>query len=78
MELQFGHERFWTTDIRDNDAGYSGVELHRERFGETVVAARVVYWDASRHFAVETFGEDVWVDVIEKAVAEAQVRVGLR
>lgn len=77
MEIQFGYERFWTTDIQDREAGYAGVQLHRERDGDESIAARVVYWDACGHFAVETFGEDVWVAVIEKAIAEAKQRVKL-
>lgn len=78
METQWGHERFWTTFVRDNKAGYAGLRLHRERFGKTSVAAEVLYWDASGNFAVETFDGDVPAEIIEALITETRQQVRVR
>ncbi len=78
MERQFGHERYWTTYVEDRTDGFAGLRLHRERFGKTSVAAQVVFWDASGHFAVETFDGDVPVEIIEAVIAETKERVKVR
>ena len=78
MQRQFGHERYWTTHIEDHTDGYAGFRLHRERFGKTVIAAQVVFWDAAGHFAVQTFDGDVPVEIIEAVIAEAKEQVRVR
>ena len=73
--MKFGHERYWTSPVADREAGFAGLQLHRDRFGEITVAAKVVFWDAAGHFAVETHNGDVPVDIIEALIAETKERV---
>ena len=78
MERQVGHERYWTTYVEDRADGFAGMLLHRERFGNTCIAAQVVFWDAAGHFAVQTFDGDVPVEIIEVVIAEAKARIKVR
>lgn len=75
METQFGHERFWTTLVEDRKDGFAGLRLHRERFGKTVVAAEVLFWDASGGFTAQTFDGDVPVEIVEALIAEAKQQI---
>jgi len=75
MDIQHGHEHFWTTFVEDCKDGYGGFHLHRERFGQTVLVAQTIYWDAAG-FVFGTFnGEDVPVQIVEAAIAEARERI---
>ena len=78
MNRQFGDTRFWTQYVEDRNDGYAGLRLHRERFGRTAVAAKVLYWDATGQFFVETLDGDVPSDIIEAVIAEAKERVRVR
>lgn len=72
MQREFGHESYWTTYVEDRADGYAGLRLHRKRFGQSAVAAQVVFWDASGGFTVQTFDGDVPVEIIEAVIAEAR------
>jgi hypothetical protein len=74
MESQFGQDRFLTSFIEDHKAGFSGIRLSRQRSGKTSVAAEIVFWDATGHFMVQTFGE-VPLEIIELSIAEAKQKV---
>ncbi len=80
MELQHGHERFWTAAVQDNEAGYIGLELYRERFGHKSIAARLIFWDAAGGYTVETVNGDVPIEVMEAAfnAVRQHVRIKLR
>lgn len=78
MEIQFGHERYWTTYVEDRNDGFAGLRLHRERFGKSAVAAQVVYWDAAGQYAVQTYDGDVPVEIIEALIAETKQQVQIR
>lgn len=76
MDIQHGHEHYWTTFVEDRKEGYAGFHLHRERFGHTAVVGQTIYWDATGGFVFGTFdGEDVPVEIVEAAVAEARERI---
>lgn len=57
MDRQWATAHYTTRTVMDNKAGSAGVELYCKRNGETACAANVIYWDASGHFYVQTFGE---------------------
>jgi len=78
MQRQFGHERYWTTFVDDRHDGRAGLRLHRERFGKTVVAGQVFFWDASGQSTVQTLDGDVPVEILEEAIAEAKERIRLK
>jgi hypothetical protein len=78
MELQHGHERYWTIPYADNEAGCAGLELVRERFGKSATVARLLFWDAAGEFAVETLGCEVPLPVIEAAVVAVRQHIRFR
>jgi hypothetical protein len=78
MEFTHGHDRYWTTLVSNQNDGYAGVRLHRERFGQTAVAASVIFWDASGQFFVQTLDGEVPVTVIELVIDEARSSINVR
>jgi hypothetical protein len=78
MDMQFGHERYWTTFFQDKDDGFAGYRLHRETEGQSVVAAEVVFWDATGGFTIQTFGRDLQVEVAQALISIAQARILVR
>ena len=78
MEMQFGNERYWTTYFEDIKDGFGGFRLHRESFGKTVIAAEVIYWDATGGFTIETFGRVLQIEVARAAIAEAEEKIKTR
>jgi hypothetical protein len=75
MDIQHGHEHYWTELFENAQDGCIGYRLHRERFGKLAVAAVVVYWDATGGFTVQTLDGDVPVEVIHAAIAESQQKI---
>ena len=78
MNIQHGHQRFWTTFVEDCKDGYAGFRLHRESFGKTSEAGQVTFWDASGGFVFETFNGDVPVEIVEAAIKEARERIKIK
>ena len=70
-----GSERYWTTYIEDNEDGFSGFRLYRENSGKIVVAAEVIFWDATGGFTIETFGRVLQIEVARAAIAEAVEKI---
>jgi hypothetical protein len=77
MDRVFGDERYTTCEVDDAEQGCSGLELHRTCRGKTDRVAQVLYWDASGHFFVATFGVEVPVDIIEDLIAETKTSIKL-
>ena len=75
MNIQHGHQRFWTTFVEDLKDGYAGFRLHRESFSKTSEAGQTTFWDASGGFVFETFNGDVPVEIVEAAIKEARERI---
>ena len=79
MDIQHGHERFWTTFVEDCDNGNSGFHLHRERFGQRALVAQTIFWDATGGFTFGTFNDEIVpVEVVEEAIAEAREKIKIR
>ena len=76
MDIQHGHEHYWTTFVEDCKDGCAGFQLHRERFGHRALVGQTTYWDATGGFVFGTFGgEDVPVEIVEAAIAEAREKI---
>ena len=76
MDIQHGHARYWTSFVEDCKEGYAGFRLHRESFGKRAVVGQTIYWDATGGFVFGTFnGDDVPVEIVEAAIAEARERI---
>jgi len=73
--MQMGSERYWTTFVEDIKDGFAGFRLHRESFGKTVIAAEVIYWDATGGFTIETFGRALQIEVVRAAITEAEEKI---
>jgi hypothetical protein len=75
MDIQHG-DHYWTTFVEDLKEGFAGFRLHRERFGRSAVVGQTIFWDAAGGFVFGTFdGEDVPVEVVEAAIAEAREKI---
>jgi hypothetical protein len=55
--------------------GYEGFELQRVQDGNTALVARILFWDATGQFWVETLGTDIPLTVMEELIAEAKENV---
>jgi hypothetical protein len=79
MDIHHGHMHFWTTYIESREEGYGAFQLHRESFGQATLVGQTTYWDATGGFVFATFdGQDVPVEIVEAAVAEARREIKVR
>ena len=75
MNRQFGDARFTSTMIEDVAEGYIGYDLVRIQHGKNNSIARILFWDASGQFSVETLGSDVPLGILEELIAEAKATI---
>jgi hypothetical protein len=69
----------YTTSVaHDNQGGWIAIELRRKREAEYHLVARVVFWDATGQFYLETLGTDVELAIIEELIAEARATIKVR
>ena len=73
MNRDYGNAHY-TTRAVDAD-GWSGLELHRTQGGRDERIAKIIFWDASGQFFVETFGTDVALTLVEELIAEAKATI---
>jgi hypothetical protein len=71
MNRNHGAAKYTTSAVADREAGSAGVELYRETNGKKVCAARLLFWDASGQFALQTFNE-IPLDIVEELITEAR------
>ena len=72
MERDNADSHYASAFVEDRRQGMAGVELYRTRSGCRDRVARILFWDASGQFAVETFNFEVPLDVLEQLIAEAK------
>lgn len=75
MDRQYGDARYTSCMIEDRKEGYIGLELRRLRHGISDRIARILFWDASGQFSVETLGSDVPLDVLEELLLEVKTSI---
>lgn len=75
MNRQFGDAHFTSIRIEDRVEGYEGYDLARIRRGKNDLVARIIFWDASGQFTVETLGSDVPLGILEELIAEAKATI---
>lgn len=75
MIITLADVEFSTSYIEDTREGFAGLELRRKTADNEECAARVLFWDASGQFFVETFNGDVPLVVLEEVIEEARQRV---
>ena len=79
MDRQYSLCRYTTRLVHDNKEGNSALELHATpKDQDTKRVARVVFWDASGDFFLETFNAEIPVGVAEQLIAEAKASIKIR
>jgi hypothetical protein len=71
MNRKHGPATYTTRSVADRAAGSAGLELYRDVNGRTECAARLLFWDASGQFNLQTFSE-VPLDIVEQLISEAK------
>jgi hypothetical protein len=71
MNRKHGAATYTTRSVADRGSGSAGLELYRDVSGKTECAARLLFWDASGQFSLQTFSE-VPLDVVEQLIAETK------
>ena len=72
MKRDYSNAHYTTSSVNDGKQGYAALELHRTIKGDTKRVARIVFWDASGQFFVETFNADIPLEIIEDLIGEAK------
>ena len=75
MNRNWGRFHYSSVFVEDTKDGFAGFELYCCTAENKKRVASVIFWDASGQFAVETFGTDVPLDIIEELIAEAKDRI---
>lgn len=71
MNRKHGAATYATLAVADREAGSAGLELFREANGTKECVARLVFWDASGQFGLQTFSE-LPLDIVEELINEAK------
>ncbi len=72
MNRDYGDSRYASVPVEDRRQGMAGLELYRTRGGCRDRVARILFWDASGQFSVETFNFEIPLDVLEELIAEVK------
>ena len=75
MDRQYGDARFKSCMVEDRAEGYVGYDLMCIRHGKDSCVARILFWDASGQFSVETLGSDVPLGILEELISEAKASI---
>lgn len=78
MNRNHGNAHFETVFLDNKTEGYAGLELYRTSKGKKERVARVLFWDASGQFFLETFNTELPVDIVEKLILETKTAVKIR
>lgn len=72
MDRDYSNAHYATVLVNDRKEGFAALELHRRIKGESKRVARVVFWDASGQFFIETFNFDIPLEIAEDLITEAK------
>jgi hypothetical protein len=82
MDRNYAAHRYTTKVVSDHRDGFTALELHRTLCRDPADSpkrvAQVVFWDAAGQFFIETFGEDIPVDIAQDLIAEAKSVIRVR
>lgn len=66
----------YTTSLATNDReGWVALQLHKSVQGSSVLAARVVFWDAEGQFSLEVSVDELPLTVVEELIVEARASI---
>ena len=73
MNRKHATSQYTTSTVADRKAGSAGLELYRETKDGKDCVARILFWDASGQFVLETFNNiELPLDIVEELIAEAK------
>ena len=75
MKKTWNGAEYLTQLVSDNDEGWIALELHRTEKWRSVLAARVVFWDAVGQFSLEVLVDELPLNIVEELIAEAKERI---
>jgi len=70
MNRDHADARYSSVIVEDRRQGMAGLELYRTHGAQRKRVARILFWDASGQFSVETFNCEVPLDVLEELIVE--------
>ncbi|HWV98826.1 MAG TPA: hypothetical protein VNZ64_03945 [Candidatus Acidoferrum sp.] len=75
MDRDYADAHYSSLFVEDRKQGMAGLELHRACAGQKARVARILFWDASGQFSVETFNYEVPLDLLEELITEVRTLV---
>jgi len=78
MNRDYSNAHYNTLSSNDRKEGYAALELYRTIKGEKKRVARIIFWDASGQFFLETFNVELPLEIVEELIAEAKATIKIR
>lgn len=75
MDRQYGNVHYRSFPIEDVQQGFVGLELYRVCQDQKDRVARIVFWDATGQFSIETCGTDIPLEILESLIVEVKESV---
>lgn len=72
MNRTFGHAQYSTQLVQNDQEGWVALELCYRLGDKTNTVARVVFWDATGKFSLETVGAELPLEIVEEMITEAK------
>ncbi len=75
MNRRHGVYLFESAWVENQDEGWVGMDLYCTYEGKKDRVARVIYWDATGEFTVETMVREVPLAILEALIVEAKATI---
>jgi hypothetical protein len=75
MNQIFADAEYVSNAVQDDEQGFVGLELHKISNGTRSIAASIIFWDATGHFALQTFHSEIPLPIVESLIAEAKATI---
>jgi hypothetical protein len=72
MKKTWGGAEYTTRLVSDDAEGWVALQLDKHAQGSTVLAARVIFWDAEGQFSLEVPAGELPLVIVEELIAEAK------
>jgi hypothetical protein len=78
MKYSFAGDHYKSIYVSNDQEGFAGLELHRISGNQSRCVARVIFWDATGQYFVETCGAEITLQLLERLIAETKAAVPAR
>lgn len=75
MNRDYGNANYTGLPVENRLVGYAGLNLFRTINGEKSHVVRILYWDASGQFFIETLHTDIPLEIAMELITEAKATV---